>query len=68
MKRKCSSNSLKIKRNIPTCGLRGIAQSFVSVGIPTVVESSVKEEYSYFKKQSRKDILYTLTDEIKIRV
>ncbi|MBR6411811.1 MAG: hypothetical protein IKS41_01455 [Alphaproteobacteria bacterium] len=61
-------NTYRSKKNISAGGLRGIAQSFVSVGIPTVIESSVREEYSYFKKQGQKSILYTLTDEVKVRV
>ena len=62
------SNNYRARRRMPVVGLRGIAQSFISVGIPTVIESSVKEEYSYFKKHSQKDILYSFTGEVKVKV
>jgi len=68
MKKQSSNNSLRIRKNIPAGGLRGISQSFVSVGIPTVLESSVREEYSYFKKQGKQNIFHTLTGEIKVKL
>ena len=67
MKKQVSKNSIKV-RGVSAAGLRGIDQSFVSVGIPTVVESSVREEYSYFKKQGERSFIHTLTGEIKVKV
>ena len=68
MKKQSSSGSFRTKKNISVGGLRGITQSFISVGIPTVIESSVREEYSYFKKQGEKSILHTLTGEFKVKI
>ena len=68
MKKQILNGSYRTKKNLPAGGLRGIAQSLISVGIPTVIETSVREEYSYYKKQENKSLFRTVTNDLKIKL
>ena len=68
MKKQVLNSSSRTRKNLSATGLRGVTQSLVSVGIPTVIESSIREEYSYFRRQENKSIFHTVTNDIKIKL
>ncbi|MDY6407203.1 MAG: hypothetical protein SPL08_00670 [Pseudomonadota bacterium] len=68
MKKQHLQHTHQTKKSISVAGMRGIAQSFVNVGIPTVLESSVRDEYSYFKRQGSTSVVNTFTKEIQIKL
>lgn len=68
MKKQNLKKSYQVKKTVSFKGMRGIAQSFVNIGIPAVLESPVHEDYSYLNKQGQKSILHSFVDEVKIKL